>query len=98
MKRESMKVIADRNLMRDYLLGTLDEQSELEEKERDRIVNNEQTTDIVDSVEDEIIEEYLEGSLNSVDRDAVENYFLKPPQRKEKLRSAQLLGQYFKTK
>jgi hypothetical protein len=55
-------------------------------------------TDIVDSVEDEIIEEYLEGSLSSADRDAVDKYFLQPPQRKEKLRSAQLLKHYFEMK
>jgi hypothetical protein len=98
MRQESMKAIADRNLMRDYLLGQLDEQSELEEKVSDSIINDEQTIDVLDSVEDEIIEEYLEGSLNSVDKNAVENYFLKPPQRKAKLRSAQLLRHYFETK
>jgi len=92
-----MKSIADRNLMREYLLGKLDNQTELEDKVSDGIVNNQVMIDIVDSVEDEIIEEYLEGSLNSGDRAAVEKYFLEPPQRKEKLRFAQLLRYYFET-
>jgi hypothetical protein len=98
MKQEAMKSIADRNLMREYLLGKLDQQTELEDKVSDSIVNNDEMIDIVDAVEDEIIEEYVEGSLNSADRDAVEKYFLEPPQRKDKLRSAQLLRYYFETK
>jgi hypothetical protein len=93
-----MSKIADRNMIREYLLGRLDEQPELEEKLSDGILLNEEMTDIVDSVEDEIIEEYLEGSLNSASRDAAEKYFLQPPQRKEKLRSAQLLKHYFEMK
>jgi hypothetical protein len=90
-----MKNIADRNLIRQYLLGRLDEHTELESNLSDGILLNDDMTDIVDSVEDEIIEEYLEGSLNSDDRDAVDKYFLLPLQRKEKLRAAQLLKHYF---
>jgi hypothetical protein len=93
-----MKSIADRNLIREYLLGRLDEQKELEDKLSDGILSNEEIiTDIVDSIEDEIIEDYLEGTLNLADRDAVDKYFLQPPQRKEKLRSARLLKHYFET-
>ena len=73
-------------------------EQELEDKLSDGILLNEEMADIVDSVEDEIIEEYLEGSLSSADRDAVDKYFLQPPQRKEKLRSAQLLKHYFEMK
>jgi hypothetical protein len=93
-----MSKIADRNMIREYLLGRLDEQPELESNLSDGILLNDDMTDIVDSIEDEIIEEYLEGSLNSADRDAAEKYFLQPPQRKEKLRSAQLLKHYFEMK
>jgi hypothetical protein len=93
-----MKKVADRKLVRQYLLGRLDDQTELEDDLSDSIVLNDEMTDIVDSVEDEIIEEYLEGSLSSADREAVEKYFLQPPHRKEKLRSAQLLRHYFEMK
>jgi len=93
-----MKSIADRNLIRQYLLGRLDEQRELEEQLSDGILNNDEAMiDIVDSVEDEIIEEYLGGSRNAEHKEAVEKYFLRPPQRQEKLRSAQLLEHYFET-
>ena len=90
-----MKKVADRKLVRQYLLGRLDEQAELEDDLSDSILFNDEMTDIVDSVEDEIIEEYLEGSLSSAEREAVEKYFLQPPHRKEKLRSAQLLRHHF---
>lgn len=93
-----MKSIADRNLMRQYLLGRLDDQRELEEQLSEGILNDEAMIDVVDSVEDEIIEEYLGGSLNAEHKKAVEKYFLRPPQRQEKLRSAQLLEHYFETR
>ena len=93
-----MKSIADRNMIREYLLGRLDAQTQPEDKLSDDILLNDELVDVVDSVEDEIIEDYLEGSLSSADREAVGKYFLRPPQRKEKLRSAQLLKHYFETK
>jgi|GEM_PF-3015515 len=49
----------------------------------------------VDVIEDEIIEEYLEGSLNSEDTRAVERYFLRPPERQLKLKTARLFSRYF---
>src|ERR1700730_3107221 len=93
-----MNNITDRTLLRQYLLGRLDEQTELEDNLSDGILFNDEMTGIVDSVEDEIIEEYMEGSLNSVDREAVDRYFLQPPERQEKLRFAKLLKHHFETK
>src|SRR5436190_1346252 len=71
-----MKNITDLNLVCQYLLGRLDEHADLEDNVSDGILFNDEMTDIVDSIEDEIIEEYLEGSLSSVDREAVDKYFL----------------------
>ncbi|PYV53574.1 MAG: hypothetical protein DMG98_20685, partial [Acidobacteria bacterium] len=93
----AMKNITDLNLVRQYLLGRLDEQADLEDNVSDGILFNDEMTDIVDSIEDEIIEEYLEGSLSSVDREAVDKYFLQPPERQEKLRFAKLLKHHFET-
>ena len=90
--------VTDRNLVRQYLLGRLDEQVGVEEKLGERILFNDEMAEIVDSVEDEIIEEYLDGSLDSADRNAVDQYFLQPPERKEKLRFTMLLRQHFDTK
>jgi hypothetical protein len=48
----------------------------------------------IDIIEDEIIEEYLEGSLNSDDTRAVERHFLLPPERQRKLKTARLFSRY----
>lgn len=90
--------ITDRKLIRQYLLGKLDEQQEMEDQLSDVILFNDEMMAMVDSVEDEIIEDYLDGSLDSRDRDAVEKYFLRPPERKEKLRFCRLLRHHFDTK
>jgi len=93
-----MNEITDRGLIRQYLLGKIDAQTELEEKLSECIFTNEKVTDIVDSVEDEILENYLEGSLDPTEKDAVEKYFLQAPERKEKLRFAKLLAFHLKKK
>lgn len=86
------------NLIRQYLLGRFDEQDERESTLSEQILFNDDLAELVESVEDEIIEEYLDGTLDSIDRRDVESYFLRPPERKEKLRFARLLRGYFKTK
>jgi hypothetical protein len=90
--------VGDRNLVRQFLLGRLDESVEVEDKLSEQILFNDEMAEIVDSVEDDIIEEYLDGSLDSADRNAVDQYFLRPPERKEKLRFARLLRHHFETK
>src|SRR5436309_14131980 len=90
-----MKNITDLNLVRQYLLGRLDEQAGLEDNVSDGILFNDEMTDIVDSIEDEIIEEYLVGSLSSVDREAVDKYFMQLLERQEKLSFAKLLTHNF---
>jgi hypothetical protein len=92
-----MNNITDRDAVRQYLLGRLDGQTELEANLSDGILFDDEMGEIVDSVEDEIIEDYLDGSLDSADRSAVDQYFLQPPQRKEKLRFAKLLRRHLGT-
>jgi hypothetical protein len=89
-----MKKITDRNLIREYLLGRLNQQAEVEDNVSESIFFDDEMAEVVDSVEDELIEEYLEGSLDPVDRDAVTNYFLQAPERQEKLRFAKLLASH----
>ena len=91
-------VVTDRNLVRQYLLGRLDEQTELEDALSEGILFNDEMMEVIDAIEEEIIEEYLDGSLDSADRNAVDKYFLQPPERKEKLRFARLLRTYCDTK
>jgi len=92
-----MKSIPDRNVIRQYLLGRLDESRELENELSESILFNDEVSEIADSIEDEIIEEYLAGTLDSADKVAVDEYFLRPAERREKLRFIKLLQHHFET-
>lgn len=87
--------VPDRSLVREYLLGRLDHKKELEESLSHEICVNDDLSEMVESVEEEIIEDFLDGTLDAADKDAVDRYFLKPPERKEKLRFARLLRHRF---
>jgi hypothetical protein len=69
----------DESVIREYLLGTLPEQDwdAIEEK----LLSDKEFADFVDSIEDEIIEEYL----------TIHNHFLRPPERQRKLLFASVL-------
>jgi hypothetical protein len=90
--------ISNREMVRQYLLGRLDDNEEIEVKVSDDVFFKSDLSEIVDEVEDEIIEEYEEGILNSADRKAVEEYFLRSPARRERLRFYKLLRQHLATK
>jgi len=83
--------LPDRGLVREYLLGRLDNKKELEEQLSHDICVNDDLSEMVESIEEEIIEDFLDGALDPADKDAVDGYFLRPPERKEKLRFARIL-------
>ena len=87
--------LPDRSLVRQYLLGRLDRNKELEDQLSNDILFNDELSEMVESIEDEIIDDCLDGTLDSADKDAVDGYFLRPPERKEKLRFARLLRHHF---
>ena len=87
--------LPDRSLIREYLLGRLDNEMELEEQLSHDIFSNDELSEAVESIEEEIIEDFLDGTLDSADKDAVNTYFLRPPERKEKVRFARLLRNHF---
>ena len=66
--------LPDLHLIRQYLLGRLDAQDERESALSEQILFNDELAELVESAEDEIIEEYLDGSLAPVDRKDVEGY------------------------
>jgi len=86
-------VATDANI-REYLLGRLDSDSELVERIDEQLLTDPELSMTIDVVEDEIIEDYLEGSLNAQDRRAVEGHFLRPPERQRKLKTARLFSRY----
>jgi anti-sigma factor RsiW len=87
--------VPDRALVREYLLGRLDDKKELEEQLSHEICVNDDLSEMVELIEDEIIDDFLDGTLDPADKDAVDGYFLRPPERKEKLRFARLLRHRF---
>jgi hypothetical protein len=87
------RMITDADI-REYLLGRLDSDLELVESIDEKILTDPEFSVSVDVIEDEIIEQYLEDSLKSEDRRAVERHFLRPPERQHKLRTARLVSRY----
>jgi hypothetical protein len=79
------------HLVREYLLGSLDDKKELEEQLSREICVNDDLSEMVESIEEEIIEDFLDGALDPAGKVAVDGYFLRPPERKEKLRFARIL-------
>lgn len=78
--------------LRQYLLGRLDAPSEITERLEERILMDSDFAELAGVIEDEVIEDYLQGVLDLEDRDAVEKHFLRPPERQEKLRIARLVN------
>jgi anti-sigma factor RsiW len=90
--------LSTEHAIRQYLLGKLNDQDTLEDSLSLQILADDELSDIADVIEDEIIEDYLDGTLSATDKKAVEEYFLTPVERKEKLRLAKLLRDHLASK
>jgi len=88
----------DHDLIREYLLGRLDDNETTETKMSEEILLDEELAEVAESVEDEILEEYVEETLGPADRKSVEEYFLRPPERQQKLRFMRILAQQLASK
>ena len=84
--------LPDDMTVRDYLLGRLDPASDTVERVDELVLTNSEFLENLAVVEDEIIEEYLEGTLSNADKQSVESHFLRPPERQRKLQHARLLA------
>jgi len=82
-------------MIRDYLLGRMDWDATLVERIDDLMLSNPEFSENIDVIEDEIIEEYIEGTMSPADKKAVDSYFLRPPERQLKLRQARQLSRCF---
>lgn len=83
--------------IRRYLLGGLDDQGDLRDRLSEQMFLNADLSEVVDSIEDEIIEEYLDRRVSADDKKRIEEYFLRPPERQEKLKFVRYLRDHFKT-
>jgi hypothetical protein len=85
---------SDETTIREYLLGNIDPESELAERLDERLLTDRDFSALTDRIEEEIIQDYLEGELEPSERAAMERYFLRPPERQKKLRRARLLNRH----
>ena len=90
--------LSTEHAIRQYLLGRLNDQDALEDSLSLQILADDELSDIADVIEDELIEDYLDGTLSATDKKAFEEYFLSPVERKEKLRLAKLLRDHLASK
>jgi hypothetical protein len=75
-----------------YMLGELDHE-EQQRLEREIMTDN-HTFEQLSVAEDELVEEYLEGSLSAREREKFEKHFLSTPKHREELRLAKALRRY----
>jgi hypothetical protein len=80
---------ADESSIRAYLLGRLAEPES--DPVEQKLLTDPDFAKAVDLIEDELIEEYLDGRLSASDARLMENHFLRPPERRRKLWFARLL-------
>lgn len=80
-------------LFRDYLLGNLVDEADLAEIEM-RLLTNDGFADELAKVENDLIEEFLDGDLTRTDSEQFLCHFLASPSRKERLRLTNDLRQY----
>jgi hypothetical protein len=80
--------------IRSYLLGQM-ESEVLIDRIDELMLDSEEFSENVDVIEDEIIEEYVEGTLSPAEKEAVESHFLRPQERQRKLEQARLLNRCF---
>ena len=78
--------------LRRYLLGQLTDDAR-EEVEKDLLASAEVFEELL-VVEDELVDQYLNESLEAADRSAFENHFLTTPERHDKLRFGRAFNRY----
>lgn len=82
----------DEKLLRRYLLGQLTE-AEQEDLEQ-RLFSDEELFDLLNAMEDDLTDEYVNNSLSGHDRERVESHFLRAPERKQKVKISQAMQKY----
>ena len=74
----------ERQTVRKYLLGTLDDTGELRRIE-EKLMLDDDFAEHIAIAEDELIEQYLDGELSAPESEKFRQFFLAAPERKQKL-------------
>jgi len=85
----------DETAIRAYLLGRIGPEEKLSTQIDERMLKDREFSLLMDVIEDEILEYYVEGALSATDTKAVEIHFLTPPERQRKLRAIRLINRRF---
>lgn len=79
-------------MIREYLLGQLS--GEQQQWVEERLISDRDFFEQVTIIEDELIDDYIGGSLPKVERERFLHHFLSTPQQRQRLRSAMILRQH----
>lgn len=85
------------NAVRKYLLGNLDDKAEMRRIE-EKIMLEDDFGEQISIAEDELVDQYLDGTLGEPERERFDRFFLLAPQNKEKLRLTENLRKYAATR
>lgn len=80
----------ERHALRQYLLGEIAREDRREQIEL-RLMTEDEHFEELSACADELIDEYLRGSLNARERERFESHFLSTPERHERLRFARTM-------
>jgi CHAT domain-containing protein/uncharacterized protein HemY len=87
------KNLNEQKAIKDYLLGALSNKAERRAIE-EKILLDDGFAEQLLIAEDDLIDEYLDGNLDASENERFTEFFLKPPERKRKLRLARNLKKY----
>ena len=82
----------EREVIRQYLLGGLSEAAQQQVEER--VITGKEYKEEVLMIEDELLEDYLAGTLPEIEREMFRQHYLSAPRQRQKLRIAQALNKY----
>jgi hypothetical protein len=86
--------VMDEPVIRAYLLGRISPDEPMSAQFDERMLTDPEFSLLIDVIEDEILEEYVDGVLSPADAEAVESHFLTPPERQRKLRRMRLISRH----
>lgn len=92
-KKEVKKDLEEQKAIREYLLGALSNKAEMRRIEK-KILLDDDFVEKLSVAEDQLIDEYLDGSLADSEQKSFNQFFLTAPERKEKLRLIRDLRKY----
>ena len=92
-EKEGEKDLEEQKAIREYLLGALSNKAEMRRIE-EKILLDDDFVEKLSVAEDQLIDEYLDGTLVASEHKSFNQFFLILPERKQKLRLIRDLRKY----